>query len=125
MVGGVAEVDVDHADIAGERGEGHAAVLVGVLPGPVGGALVALDELARRVVLGVHERDVALVDFWLLVDELKDALGAGKAHDHGVDLLRDLADLAAELLGHVEEGDYHGDGQRHARDREVRDSEGK
>ena len=85
--------------------------------------VVSLLELPS---LGVHlcvdERHVAFVGLGLLVDELKDAVGAGEAHDHGVDLLRDLADLSAELLGHVEERHHDGDGQRHARDAQCQEN---
>ena len=65
------------------------------------------------------EGDVAIVDLGLLVKKLEDAAGAGKSHDDGVDLLGNLADLTAELLGHVEEGDHDGNGERHAGEGEV------
>ena len=97
VVGRVAKVDVVHDQVAAQR---HVLDLAGcavrMFPRPHAGVVVGL-----------------------LVDELKDAVGAGEAHDHGVDLLRDLADLSAELLGHVEERHHDGDGQRHARDAQV------
>ena len=82
--------------------------------------MVGLLELPGvGVDLRVDKRHVALVGLGLLVEQLKDTLGAGKAHDNGVDLHRDLADLAAELLGHVEERYHYGDRERQARDAQV------
>lgn len=75
-----------------------------MFPCPHASVVVSLLELPGvGVDLRVDECHVAFVGLGLLVDELKDAVGAGQTHDHGVDLLRDLADLSAELLGHVEE----------------------
>ena len=91
-----------------------------MFPRPHAGVVVGLLELPGvGVDLRVDERHIAFVGFGLLVDELKDTVGAGEAHDHGVDLLRDLADLSAELLGHVEKRHHDGDGQCHARDAQV------
>ena len=121
VVGRVAKVDVVHDQVAAQRYVlDLAGCAVRMFPCPHAGVVVSLLELPS---LGVHlcvdERHVAFVGLGLLVDELKDAVGAGEAHDHGVDLLRDLADLSAELLGHVEERHHDGDGQRHARDAQV------
>ena len=121
MVGRVAKVDVVHDQVAAQR---YVLDLPGcavrVFPCPHAGVVVGLLELpSLGVDLRVDERHIAFVGFGLLVDELKDAVGAGEAHDHGVDLLRDLTDLSAELLGHVEERHYDGDGQRHARDAQI------
>ena len=125
VVGRVAKVDVVHLHVTAQGHIGHGAVrAVRVLPGPQAGVVVGLLDLPGiRVDLGVHERDVPLVGLGLLVEKSEDALSARQAHDHGVDLLGDLADLAAELLGHVEERNYHGDGQRQARDGQIRNAE--
>ena len=121
VVGRVAKVDVVHDQVAAQRYVlDLAGCAVRMFPRPHAGVVVRLLELPS---LGVHLRvdecHVAFVGFGLLVDELKDTVGAGEAHDHGVDLLRDLADLSTELLGHVEERHHDGDGQRHARDAQV------
>ena len=121
VVGRVTKVDVIHDQVAAQR---HVLDLAGravrMLPRPHAGVMVGLLELPGiGVHLRVDERHVAFVGLGLLVDELKDAVGAGEAHDHGVDLLRDLTDLSAELLGHVEERHHDGDRQRHARDAQV------
>jgi len=111
VVGRVAKVNVVHANVATQLLVGEGAIVVRVLPCPQARVLVGLDKLAGcSVALGVYERDIAFVLFRLLVNELEDAVGAGKAHDHGVDLHRNLADLAAELLGHIEERYHDGDG---------------
>ena len=121
VVGRVAKVDVVHDQVAAQRYVlDLAGCTVWVFPCPHAGVVVGLLELPGiGVDLRVDERHVAFVGLGLLVDELKDAVGAGETHDHGVDLLRDLTDLSAELLGHVEERHHDGDGQRHARDAQV------
>ena len=121
VVGRVAKVNVVHDQVATQR---HVLDLTGravrVLPRPHAGVMVGLLELpGLGVYLRVDERHVTLVGLGLLVEQLKDTLGAGEAHDHGVDLHRDLADLAAELLGHVEERYHHGNRERQARDAQV------
>ena len=89
VVGGVAKVDVVHDQVAAQRDVlDLAGCAVRMFPRPHAGVVVGLLELPS---LGVHLRvdecHVAFVGLGLLVDELKDAVGAGEAHDHGVDLL--------------------------------------
>ena len=119
MAGHVREIHVLHAHVAAKRHVVHGArVLVWVLPGPEPRVPLALHQLA--VLDGhVHERHVARVLLDRLVEQFEDALGAGKTHDHEVDLHRHLADLRGELLGHVEERHGHGDGERQAREAQV------
>ncbi len=90
-----------------------------VFPRPHAGVVVGLELPGIGVHLSVDKRHIAFVGFWASSMSSKDTVGAGEAHDHGVDLLRDLADLSTELLGHVEERHHDGDGQRHARDAQV------
>ena len=80
--------------------------------------MISLFDLpGAGVDLGVDKRHVPLVNLRLLVEQLKDAVRSGETHDHGVDLLGDLSNLAAELFCHIEEGNHHGDGQRPEKER--------
>ena len=79
-----------------------------MLPRPESRALLGLDELAVDL-FGIDEHNVAVVDLGLGVHKLKHASCARDSHDYRVDLLRDLAYVIGELLGCIEEGNYHAD----------------
>ncbi len=117
----IGEVHIHHAHIAAQRGVGDGALrLVRVPPGPVPGVLLDLAQFALFVGLDVHERDIAIVLLRGLVDQAEDALGAGAGHDDGVDLLRELVDVAGELPRHIEEGHEDRHVQRETGKRDVR-----
>ena len=115
----IGEVHPVEPHVAGQGGVGDGAVVVGMLPGPHVGPLLALGEVAVGALLGVDQGDVALIRLRLLVDEIEDPLGAGQTHDHGVDLVGHLADVAGELLGHVEEGHHDADAEGQTREADV------
>ena len=90
LVGVVAKVHVVQHHFALQAGIGDCAVrLVGMLPSPHVGALFALHQVAVPVLLGVYQGDVALVGLGLFVNQVKDTLGAGHAHDNHIQLTLD------------------------------------
>ena len=109
----IAEVHVEHGDVALQFGVGGGIVrLVVMLPCPVAGALGSLGDVAVLVDLCVDQMDIALILFRLLVHQLEDPLRAGQSHDDGVDLLGDLVDGLVEGTGQSQEGDQLAHGQQ-------------
>jgi len=116
----IAEVHIVQAHVALQRRVGHAAVrLVRMAPCPHLGGLLGFRQLAVDV-LRIDQLDVAVIALRLLIEHLEDALGAGDAHDDGVDLRRDLVDVAGELPRHAQKRHDHGDGERQAGDAQIR-----
>ena len=89
-----------------------------MLPRPESRALFALTEHAVFF-LCVDKRDVTLVRLGLLIEKIEDALCSRKSHDNGVDLMRNLIDVARELLCHVEERNDDADADGVSRKAEV------
>ena len=115
LVGVVAKVHVVQHHFALQAGIGDCAVrLVGMLPSPHVGALFALHQVSVPVLLGVYQGDVALVGLGLFVNQVKDTLGAGHAHDNHIQLVGNLADVAGKLLGHVQKRHHNADAKGHA-----------
>ena len=108
----VAEVHVVKHHAALQPGVGDGAVgLVGMLPGPDVGALVAASaDLPSGVLLGVDQLDIAVVGLGLLVHQVEDTLRAGGGGDHEVHLLADLGDGLGEALVQADKGDDGADG---------------
>src|SRR5699024_6767876 len=92
----IGEVHVIEPDVAAQAGVGDGAVVVGVLPGPDVGALGVFFQAAVGLFSRVDKGDVAVVGFGFLVQQRKDAVGAGQAHDNHVDLVGNLADRAGK-----------------------------
>ena len=125
LLWGVAEIHAVEDDLALERyvRDGTRA-LVRMLPCPdaaVGVAVALLIIMRALHAPCTHERDVAVVLFGELVEQLEDAFGASEAHDHEVDLVGDLADGAGEAFGEIQEGNHDVDGEDHAGDGGVGD----
>ena len=110
----VGEIYVKQTHIAGQAGIGGSSVAMRMLPGPYICARRALLQRAVRPLFRVHQRHIALVGFRLLVDERKNALRAGQAHDDGIDLIGHLADIAGKLLRHVQKRHHDADAERQA-----------
>ena len=96
LFGVVAEVHIMELDVPFQLGVDRLAVFIHLFPRPGAGGLVCLGHAAIGGVLGMDQRDGALVGLRLLVQQRKDALAARQCHDDGVDLHGDLVD------GHVE-----------------------
>ena len=80
-----------------------------MFPSPKTGVFFRFDKIARLVLFGVHERDVAFVLFGLFVHERENTARARKTHgDHG-DLLGHLVDDLREVPRHTEECDNNTD----------------
>ena len=116
----IGKVHIHHAHIAAKLGIGQRAVPVRVAPGPVAGVLVGLGDGAVGRDAAVDQRDIAVVRLGRLVHQGEDALGAGRGHDDGVDLLGEGVDVAGELLGHVQKRDEDADGKGLAGEGEIR-----
>ncbi len=102
----IAKVHVPHGDVALELGVGDGAVgLMGMPPGPVAGALLALRNGAVGGDGSVDQGHIAVIFLGGLVHQLKDPLRAGQSHDDGVDLVADLGDGLVEGPGQGQEGD--------------------
>ena len=108
----IAEVHVEHGDIALQLGVGQRAVAVGVLPRPVAGMLFRLGDIAVFVDLRIHQGHIAVILLRLLVQKLKDPLRAGQRHNDGVDLIAHLADGLVEGAGEQQEGYQRAGGQQ-------------
>ena len=111
----IAKVHVRHGDVALQLRVGHGAVcLVGMLPGPMTGALFGFRNIALVVDFRVDQSDIALVLLGLLVHQLKNPLGAGQSHDDGVDLVGHLGNGHIEGAGQGQEADKLAQGQQAA-----------
>ena len=70
-------------------------------PGPDSGALIALCEIAVFILDGVYKGYIPLIFLRCFIQQAKNALCPGQAHDYGVDLLGYLVDVPRKLPGHV------------------------
>ncbi len=100
----IGKVNAVEADFALELGIADLSICVGVLPRPQLGAVHAFLYLAVDPA-GIHQRDLALVFFRLLVHQLKDALSAGHRHHDHVNLHADLANGVDKTARQGEEAD--------------------
>ena len=107
----IAKVHVRKGDIARQLVVGGSAVVVGVLPRPQAGALVRLHQLVVAVVLGVHQRHIALVGLAGLVHHLEDTLCTGQCHDDAVGLHGHLTDGHVEALVQAQESHHRAKGR--------------
>ena len=83
---------------------------MGMLPRPDARALLTFHERSIDFP-DIHQCDIPLVDFRRFVQQRKDTVRAGKAHDDGIDLIGDLVDVSSELFCHIEEGHNDADAE--------------
>ena len=107
----IAKVYIGKGDVAFQLVVGGSAVVVRVLPCPDAGALVRLHQLVVAVILGVDQRDIALVGLALFVHHLEDTLGTGQSHDDAVGLHGHLTDGHVEALVQAQESHHRAKGR--------------
>ena len=116
----IGEIHVEQADVAAKGSVGDGLVCtVRMFPRPFPGRFFRFGERAVFRFVHVDQRHVSFVCFRLLIHQLEDAARSGKPHDDGIDLVGDLSDVSAELLGHVEEGYDDADPKRQTGDAHV------
>ena len=69
-----------------------------VLPRPVAGMLLSLNDIAAFIILTVDQHDVSVVRLRFFVKKFEDALCARKSHNDTVELHAHLVDRHAETL---------------------------
>ncbi len=90
-------------DITLQRRIGDSSIcLMRMFPGPETGILICFFK-NPILLCRIDERDIAFISLRLFIHELEDALCTSQAHDHRVDLRRDLLDIASKLTAHAEE----------------------
>ena len=90
-----------------------------MFPCPHTGTFLALHNLAI-LFFCVNQRHVAVICFRLLVNQIKDTLRTGQTHNDCVDLIGHLADISAELSGHVKERHCNTDTKSHPGQTQIR-----
>ena len=109
----VAEVNMAHPYISAYTNElGFRKFTAGrVFPCPDSGMLRTFDQ-STVFIPAVDKCYIAAILLRLLVNQGKNPFCAGEGHGHGVDLLRNLPDIAGELLYHTEIRCNHRNGER-------------
>ena len=98
----ITEVHVKELHVPCHTGIGDRAVPVRVLPRPHAGAVVGFCQHAV-LLLGIDQRDIALIGFRLLVQQFEDASCSCQCHDDRTGLLGDLADRHGEAAAQLQE----------------------
>ncbi len=101
---GIAEIHVVKTHLAAHARIGQRTVLVGMLPCPDAGTLRRFVQLALFVVLGVDQRNIAVVLLGQFVHQLENTVRACHCHNNRVQLLGNLGKRHGEAFCQLQKG---------------------